>query len=157
MRKTCYFIGHRDTPVEILLRLEASVERHITEYGVTDFVVGKYGNFDRLAAQVVRAAKQRHPEIRLTLLLAYYNPTQSVDLPCGFDDSLYPDGLEFVPKRAAIVRANQYMVQHSDYLIAYDKGNIGNTRELVKYAQRMEKQGLIHIENLVESIDELPQ
>ena len=148
MRKTCYFIGHRDTPVGILLRLEASVERHITEYGVTDFVVGKYGNFDHLAAQAVRAAKQRHPEIRLTLLLAYYNPTQSVDLPSGFDDSLYPDGLEFIPKRAAIVRANQYMIQHSDYLIAYDKGNIGNTRELVKHARHREKQGLIHIENL---------
>ena len=157
MRKTCYFIGHRDALAEILPSLEASVERHITEYGVTDFVVGKYGNFDHLAAQAVRDVKQRHPEIRLALLLAYYNPTQSIDLPSGFDDSLYPDGLEFIPKRAAIVRANQYMIRHSDYLIAYDKGIIGNTRELVKYAQRMEKQGLIHIENLAESIDGLPQ
>ena len=139
MRKTCYFIGHRDTPVEILPCLEASVERHIAQYGVTDFVVGKYGNFDRLAAQTVRKSKQRHSEIRLTLLLAYYNPTRSVDLSSDFDDSLYPNGLEIVPKRAAIVLANQYMIRQSDYLIAYDNGHIGNTRELVKYARRREK------------------
>ena len=29
-----------------------TIERHITEYGVSEFVVGRYGNFDRL---VIRA------------------------------------------------------------------------------------------------------
>ena len=46
--KTCFFIGHRNTPVNVYDRLLASVERHIIEYGVTDFVVGRYGNFDHL-------------------------------------------------------------------------------------------------------------
>ena len=62
--------------------------------------------------------------------------------------SLYPDGLEHVPRRAAIVRANQYMVCHSDYLIAYDAGRIGNSRKLVEYARRREIKGQIHVENL---------
>ena len=144
----CFFIGHRDTPPSILPKLREAVERHITEYGVTEFVVGRYGSFDSLAAQAAREAKQRHPEIRLTLLLPYYDPTSPLELPGGFDGSLYPDGLERIPKRAAIIRANQYMICHSTYLIAYDAGRIGNTRKLVEFARHREEQGLIRVENL---------
>ena len=144
----CFFIGHRDTPLSILPKLQDAVERHIAEYGVAEFVIGRYGCFDSLAAQAVREAKKRHPEIRLTLLLPYYDPTKPLALPSGFDGSLYPDGLERIPKRAAIVRANQYMVRHSNYLIAYDAGRIGNTRKLVEYALRREIKGQIHVENL---------
>ena len=144
----CFFVGHRDTPPSILPKLQEAVERHITEYGVKEFVVGKYGSFDRFATQTVREAKQRHPEIRLTLLLPYYDPIKPTELPSGFDGSLYPDGLENAPRSAAIVRANQYMVRFSDYLIAYDAGRIGNTRKLVEYARRRERNGLIRVENL---------
>ena len=144
----CFFIGHRDTPSSILPTLRETVERHIMEYGVEEFVVGKYGTFDRLAAQAVREAKQCHPEIRLTLLLPYYDPIKQTEQPGRFDGSLYPAGLENVPRRAAIVRANQYMVCHSDYLIAYDAGRIGNTRKLLEYARHRETKGLIHVENL---------
>lgn len=55
--KTCFFIGHRDTPESIQPQLDAAVERHIVEYGVTDFVVGHYGAFDRMAARAVRESK----------------------------------------------------------------------------------------------------
>ncbi len=65
---TCFFIGHRETPDSLLPQLSAEIERHITEYGVTEFVVGKYGHFDTLAAKCVKAAKKRHPEVTLTLL-----------------------------------------------------------------------------------------
>ena len=57
--KTCFFIGHRDAPEEIKLALAAAVERHITEYGVTEFIVGNYGGFDYMAAKSVIAAKKR--------------------------------------------------------------------------------------------------
>ena len=133
--KTCFFIGHRDAPESIYGRLLATVERHITEYGVTDFVVGRYGNFDRLAARAVVEAKQRHAGISLTLLMPYYR-ADAVPLPDGFDGSLFPDGFETVPKRAAILRANQYMIRHCDYLIVFDAGRIGNTRGLISYARR---------------------
>ena len=148
--KTCFFIGHRDAPDSLRPLLDEAVESHIIEYGVADFVVGKYGSFDRMVAQALYKAKQQHPHIRLTMLLAYYEPNKSINLPPGFEDSLYPDELENVPKRYAIVRANQYMVRHSEYLIAYDKGIVGNTRELVQYARRREE--LIHIENLAEKM-----
>ena len=53
MEKTCFFIGHRDAPDSLASELDALVERHITEYGVGEFVVGRYGGFDALAASAV--------------------------------------------------------------------------------------------------------
>ena len=142
--KTCFFIGHRDASESIYDKLLQAVERHISEYGATDFVVGRYGNFDRLAARAVMEAKQCHSDVTLTLLMPYYR-TDAEPLPVGFDGSLFPDDLETVPKRAAILRANQYMIHHCDYLIAYDAGHIGNTRKLVAEAEKREG---LHIVNI---------
>ena len=83
---TCFFIGHRYAPSELRPRLDAEIERHIVDYGVSEFVVGHYGDFDRMAAAAVRSAKQRHPALRLTLPLPYCPPrkarTDSSDESC---------------------------------------------------------------------------
>ncbi|WP_330396260.1 hypothetical protein [Anaeromassilibacillus sp. An200] len=41
--KSCFFIGHREVSEEIYLALYAAVEQHIVGYGVTEFIVGHYG------------------------------------------------------------------------------------------------------------------
>ena len=147
---TCFFIGHRETDERILPALIQEVERHITEYGVTEFVVGHYGGFDRLAAHAVKKAKQRYPEVTLTLLLPYHPVERPIPTPEGFDRTLYPEGMETVPKRLAIVRANRWMLCHSDYLIASVWHTASNSRELLEYAKGREKQGLLRITNLAE-------
>ena len=143
--KTCFFIGHREAPDNLLSELSAEIERHITEYDVIDFVVGKYGRFDALAASCVKAAKKRHPVVTLTLLLPYHPYDRPIPTPPGFDGTFYPPGMETVPKRAAIVRANRYMVDHSDYLIAYAWHSASNAWGLVEYARRREERGLIRV------------
>lgn len=134
MSKSCFFIGHRDAPETIYPQLLAEVERHIAEFGVTDFIVGHYGGFDRLAVKAVIATKQRYPNILLLLLLPYHPAEQPIEIPVGFDNTYYPPGVEKVPRRLAIVRANHYMVDHVDYLIAYAWHPASNAQELVKYA-----------------------
>lgn len=101
--KRCFFIGHRETGEEVLPLLLWEVERHITAYGVTEFVVGNYGGFDRMAAKAVAEMKKRHPNIRLSMLLPYHPAERAIPLPAPFDDSFYPEGLENVPRRFAIV------------------------------------------------------
>ncbi len=133
--KRCFFIGHREATGDLLPILRAAIEQHIAEYGVTEFWIGCYGGFDRLAAQCVMEAKQAHPEIVLTLLLPYHPSERKVDVPRGFDGSCYPAGQESVPKQAAIVRANRYAVDHSDYLIAYVWHAGSNARNILEYAQ----------------------
>lgn len=141
--KSCFLIGNRHTPSNIREPLAEAVETHITEYGVTTFTVGKYGDFDSMAIRVLREAKKRHNDIEL-YLLAPYALTQKTDKPESFDGTIYPDGLEKVPLRLAIPQANRYMVQNSNYLITYCH-HIGNTRNIVEYAQKREKKGLIKV------------
>ena len=141
--KTCFFIGNRHAPSNIKEQLAEVIEKHITEYGVTSFTVGHYGNFDSMVIGVLREVKKRHTDIEL-YLLSPYALTQKTEVPNGFDGTLYPDGLERVPLKVAIPQANRYMVQNSDYLIAYSH-YIGNTRNIVEYAQRLEKKGLIKV------------
>lgn len=131
--KTCFFIGHRDTSEDIYPVLEAEVERHIMEYGVDEFIVGYYGRFDQMAARAVKAAKAAHLNVRLTLLMPYLNDRS---LPEGFDGSVYPDGLEFVPKKYAILRANRATVDRCDYLIAHVKYPFGGAFQCLDYAKR---------------------
>ena len=133
--KTCFFIGHRDTPESVFPSLRAAVEHHITACGVDRFVVGHYGAFDRLAAKAVLSAKQQHPHITLTMLLPYHPTEQTFDLPKGFDGTLYPEGLENVPRKFAIVKANQYMIEHTDYIIAYAWHTASNTSNVLQHAR----------------------
>jgi len=141
--KKCFFIGNRHTTSSIKEQLTQAIEKHIIEYGVTTFTVGRYGNFDGMVLSALREAKKRHEDIHLYLLTPYAL-TQKIDTPEGFDGTFYPEGLEKVPFRLAIVQANRYMVQNSDYLITYSHG-VGNTRNIVDYAQKLEKKGSIKI------------
>ena len=130
---SCFFIGHRETPDRVYPTLLETIERHITEYGVSEFVVGQYGNFDRLVIRALSQAKRAHPDITLMLMTPYYPVNRNVDLPEAFDALFYPPDLETVPKRLAIVRANRYMVERSDFLIAYVRHPASNARELLEY------------------------
>ncbi len=86
--------------------------------------------------------KKRHENIKLNLLTPYAL-NQKKKLPKEFNGTFYPEGLETVPYKFAIIQANRYMIQNSDYLIAYP--GAGNSRTLTEYAQRREKKGLIKV------------
>ena len=134
MLKSCFFIGHREASEDLFPALSETVERHITDYGVEEFIVGNYGAFDRMAARAVMIAKNRHPNISLSMLIPYHPAERAVELRQGFDNTFYPPGMEKVPRRLAIIRANRYMVDHVDYLIAYAWHPASNARDLVGYA-----------------------
>ena len=80
-----------------------------------------------------------------------------MDLPEEFDALFYPPDLETVPKRLAIIRANRYMVERSDFLIAYVRHPASNAKELLEYAGTGKRKGKIHITNLAEEQIPLPK
>ena len=118
MEHACFFIGQRTAGEEIYPALAEAVERHITGYGVRRFYVGRYGNFDRMAARAVGEAKARHSGVELVLVLPYHPAQHPVPVPPGFDRSLYPWEGERVPPRLAILRTDQRMVERCAFLIA---------------------------------------
>ena len=143
--KSCFFIGHRETGEELYPSLMQAIRKHITEYGVTEFYVGNYGNFDQLAARAVTEAKDQHPQIHLYMLIPYHPALRAVELRQGFDGTFYPPDMETVPHRFAIVRANRYMIDHVDHLIAYVCHPASNAKKMVEYAQRRARKGLITV------------
>ena len=149
--KSCFFIGHREASEEIYPALYAAVEQHILEYGVTEFIVGHYGGFDRLAASAVKEAKRFYPEVKLTLLLPYHSAERPIPTPDGFDGTFYPPGMESVPRKVAIVKANRYIVDHVEYLIAHVWHPASNARELVEYAWKRQKKNDIRITVLAQA------
>ena len=147
--KSCFMFGHADCPDSIMPQIEAAIDVQYTHQGIHNFYVGNRGQFDSLAATAAKRVKRRHPDLKLYLLLAYHPGERTVDLTEGFDNSYYPP-LENVPRQYAIVRANKHMVDTADSIICYVK-HIGNTRNLLEYAQRRQKKEGIIIENVAEN------
>ena len=119
-----HFFGHRVVYEDITIELHEAIRKAIEEYGVTTFWCGGYGAFDEKAAGAVFRIKQRYPEIELLLIRAYL-PKQRDQLPEIYDGSIYPEGLENVPKRFAISHRNQWMATNCDMVIAYIKHGYG--------------------------------
>ena len=109
MDKVCAFFGHREIWDDISAPLEQAIRTAIMQYGVTSFWVGGCGQFDAYAAGSVRRLKKEFPHIRLYLILAYL-PMKKDPYFCAYDSTIYPEGLEFVPKRFAISKRNRWML-----------------------------------------------
>ena len=148
--KSCFFIGHRDADEGLLPCLTDTAKRLVTDCDVTRFYVGGYGNFDRLSGKTVIFLKNSFPDIRLFLVIPYHPAERPVLTPQGYDGTYYPQGMECVPRKFAIVRANRRMIDESDYLVAFVWHPASNAREFLEYARRREKKGLIHVEYLGE-------
>ena len=149
---SCFFIGHREADERLLSRLELEIEQLITKENVRYFYVGGYGGFDGVAASAVKKAKRQHPNITLMLVLPYHPAERPIEKPPGYDGTYYPEGLEKTPRPFAIVKANQLMVDSCDWLICYVRHGASNSRKLLQYAQRREKNGLIKIKNIAEGM-----
>ena len=62
---TCFLIGSHTAAAALAPLLDTAIERHIVEYGVTEFVVGHYGSFDQLAAEALRREQQGKMKVQI--------------------------------------------------------------------------------------------
>lgn len=149
--KSCFFIGHREADERLLPQLIRTIELLVDKENVTCFYVGGYGGFDRIAASAVKQVKRGHPEIVLMLVLPYHPAERPVATPYGFDGTFYPEGMETVPRRFAIVQANKRLVDIVDWVVAYVRHGASNSRKILEYAQ---KQGIscININGMMENM-----
>ena len=135
--KTCCFFGHREVTHNIREKLKATIEKLITEDNVTEFYVGHQGQFDNMVYSVLKELKAKFPHIRYIVVLAYM-PDSYIKEVYG-EDTLFPDGLETVPKRFAISKRNEWMIQQSDYAVCYVHKITGGA---AKFRDKAEKKGL---------------
>lgn len=131
----CTFFGHRTCPLSILSSLESSIIQLIEEKNVDTFYVGNHGSFDRMVYKTLIALNDKYTHISINVVLAYI--TQKTMIPSEY--TLFPEGIEFVPKKIAIPWRNEWMVQHSDYVITYLEYTYGGTYNAVSYARKQNK------------------
>ena len=70
------------------------------------------------------------------LLLPYHPAEQLIPTPDGFDGTFYPPGMESVPRKNAIERANRCIKHHVDYMNANIWHLAGGVWKLLERAQR---------------------
>lgn len=130
------FCGHStvaNAPA-VAAALAAAIEKLIAE-GATEFYLGGYGEFDSMAARIVRDAKAAHPEIHSTLVIPYMDREFN---PSLYDGSVYPP-LESVPRRFAISKRNEWMIDQADVVVSGVSHDWGGAATTLKYAKRKKK------------------
>ena len=148
--KICCFAGHANiaNKEDVKIKLKKEIVSLIEKENVTTFYSGGKGNFDWLCARTVDELRKDYPFIKSYWVLAYM--PKEKDEYFGyeskiFDDTVYPN-LEKVPKRLAIVKRNELMVDKSDYLIAYVKHDLGSgAYKTLRYAQKKKHIKVINI------------
>ena len=136
INKTCCFFGHRDTPDNIKTTLIKSIENLINVYGVNKFYVGNQGRFDSLSLVALKELSVKYPEISYSVVLAYLPNEQN---RIAEKNTLYPYGIESVPKRFCISWRNDWMINHSQYVICYITHITGGAAKFVNKAEKRDK------------------
>ena len=116
-----------------------------------EFLVGRNGDFDLMAASVIRKLKNEtgNDNAFLTLVLPYEtaelrNNTESFE--SYYDSIEICDSQNF---KYAIVARNHEMIDRSDMVVVYVKNESGGTYQALKYAEKNQKRiiNLYHTQN----------
>ena len=132
----CTFFGHKDTPKEIEPTLRSTLIDLIENKKVNVFYVGNNGNFDTMVRHQLEDLSQTYP-IAYSVVLAYL-PIEKNKYD-NLTNTIYPEGLETVPKRFAISWRNKWMIQQSDIVVTYVTHNFGGAVQFKEMAERQEK------------------
>lgn len=134
---TATFLGHKDlADTEHVRKWLQETVTTLIQRGVKQFLLGGYGSFDNLAARVVKDLQEDFPHIESYLVIPYIDRDFNKKL---YDNSIYPP-LETVPKRFAISKRNEWMIEESDVVVAYVLHGWGGAATTLEYAQRKQKE-----------------
>ena len=135
----CCFFGHHDASSDVKPLIKAQVEQLITEENICNFLVGNHGAFDGMVYTTLRELRELYPKICFNVVLAYM-PSQKEEYNyIDPMDTLYPEGLETVPKRFAISWRNDWMLKQSDIVVCYVRHSMGGSGKFVEKAERQGK------------------
>lgn len=105
---TCTFFGHREIFTEIQPKLQSTLVYLIENKNVDTFYVGNNGKFDYMVIETLKSLKVNYPNIFYYVVLAYL-PNKKNNLESdSFIDTIYPEGLEKVPRKYAISKRNEW-------------------------------------------------
>ena len=139
---TVSFFGHRiiDDLDKVQNELENIISKIVSEHEYVQFLVGRDGDFDIIAASAVRKVKKTLfvDNVDLNLVLPYMRAEVSNNIEYMLDyynDIQVDDDARKAHFKAAIKIRNQNMVKKSQLVICYVERNKGGAYTAMKYAQ----------------------
>ena len=122
-------------------KLKQLLIKEIRKNPTCKFYLGGYGDFDSLCLRTLRELKTDFPDIELLFITPYLDKNYSkLELAkYYYDDIIFPP-IENVPRKFAILKRNEWMVDSADLVIAYVKYSWGGAAKTLEYAKRKKKQ-----------------
>ena len=124
----CFLFGSRTAPENCFNNILDAIELCYTKHKIRTFIVGHYGNFDRIAAHALNLLKVRHADINLFMLIPYHPSIRPVE-PYENFQTYYPDGQETALLKFAITTANQKTICQCSVAVCYPDG-VTNSRKM---------------------------
>ena len=151
---TVSFFGHReiDRFREVERQVESLVLKLIDEKDYVDFLVGRNGEFDQIAATIVRHVKEYYRGNSSLIWVMPYETAEYRENKKAYDQ--YYDEVETCPEsdgsfpKAAYQIRNRSMVDRSDLVIFYVTHTHGGAFQTMQYAKSIGK-SCINISDLL--------
>ena len=140
---TVTFCGHSHVSdaAELNVWLDRVLDQLAAE-GADRFYLGGYGDFDRMAAEAVKAKKDERPGIEMALVTAYLGRHADGE----FYDYMICPTLKDVTQRSAIPKRNEWMVDSADVVVAYVTHDWGGAAKTLEYARLCGKRVILYPE-----------
>lgn len=148
--ETLCFTGHRpqklkgfnvEDNLELLKVLKQQIISFIDEYGVTTFISGMALGIDMWAARIVLSLKKQYPHIKLVAAVPcskQYARWQNSSIREWHGIVERADKVVYVSDepytRWCMQKRNEWMVDHSQYVISVWDGTNGGTKNCIDYS-----------------------
>ena len=147
--KTICFLGHRQFhPRDLEKRLSSAIKENISSDEDVLFLMGRHGDYDKLALSVCRQIRKEYPRVKITVvftsLAILRKPEEEMysvaDMYDDVDTMIY--NIEEEHFKNQIVVSNRRMVDDCDIVICYVdmKEYRSGAKRAVNYAKRQGKQ-----------------
>lgn len=135
------FFGHREIRDDRLVeaRLLPILKEILRQNEFVEFYLGRNGEFDELAARLVRTARAAMGEENSALILVLpYTVKDIAYYRDYYTEVMIPDALIGLHPKGAITARNRFMVDLCDLVIAYTD-HAGGAESAVRRAKRLKK------------------
>ena len=136
------FCGHSDFLFSdyVKQQLKNILLNEIRKNPTCKFYLGGYGDFDGLCLRTLKELKNDFPEIELIFITPYLDKNYSKleFAKYYYDEVIFPP-LENVPRKFAILKRNEWMVNEADLVLSYVTYSWGGAAKTLEYARRKKK------------------
>ena len=136
------FFGHSNCLFndDIKKQLKNILLDEIIKNPTCKFYLGGYGDFDGLCLRTLKDLKNDFPDIELIFITPYLDKNYSKleFAKYYYDEVIFPP-LENVPRKFAILKRNEWMVDEADLVLSYVTYSWGGAAKTLEYARRKKK------------------